>query len=201
MRIVSDKEFLSFFVQFLETKSALAFIKFWIDSDSFKTSAELCTTAAIASQGHKERWRSPNAQRPQSANSERGDVSPRRRVLSKSVSLNIGAFERGEAEETISLGGYSELLDSELLRAEADPLTEPVPRHGMPDRLLGDGSSQANSMSDICVTCDYGAIDTVTAISSEADEDDDEDAMERKEKGMDFELYWIGVSCFGLFAH
>lgn len=199
MRIVSDKEFLSFFVQFLETKSALAFIKFWLDADSFKTSAELCASTATASQSHKERWRSPIVQRPQSANSERGDVSPRRRVLSKSVSLNIGAFERGEAEETISLSGYSELLDRELVRAEADPLTEPVPRNGMPDRLLGDGSSQTNSMNDICVTCDYGAIDTVTAtaISSEADEDDDEDAMERKEKGMN---WYCGASCLGHFA-
>lgn len=202
MRIVSDKEFLSFFVQFLEVKSALAFIKFWIDADSFKSSAELCITAS-AGPAQTERWRSPIPHRPQSANSERSDVSPRRRLLSKSVSLNIGAFERGEPEETISLGAYSELLDNELARAEADgeqPTTiennkEHVTKCNSQNpsasgRLLGDGSSQTNSMTNVSDICDYGAVDSkvlaapvtgtpkARTISSEAEEDDDEESGE-----------------------
>lgn len=160
MRIVSNKEFLSYFVQFLETKSALALIKFWIDADSFKTSAELCTTASPP-----ERWRSPIYRRPLSANSIRSDASPRRRVLSKSVSLNIGALEHSEPDDALSLGAYSELLDSELNHAEDEPSTQ---------RDVGDGSSQTNSMTNVSDICDYAGTEFRTKGCGRESAEDDE---------------------------
>lgn len=174
MRIVSNKEFLSYFVQFLETKSALALIKFYIDADSFQTSAELCAPPAIS-----ERWRSTLPRRPLSANSERSDASPRRRVISKSVSLNIGALERGEPDDALSLGAYSEMLDRELSHADEEPSTQ---------RDVGDGSSQTNSMTNVSDICDFAATEFRTKGCGRETGDDDDRLENGEGKGKNEEI-------------
>lgn len=175
MRIVSNKEFLSYFVQFLETKSALALIKFYIDADSFQTSAELCAPAAAS-----ERWRSSLPRRPLSANSERSDASPRRRVISKSVSLNIGgALERGEPDDALSLGAYSEMLDRELRHGDDEPSTQ---------RDVGDGSSQTNSMTNVSDICDFAATEFRTKGCGRETGDDDDRVENGDDKGKNGEV-------------
>ncbi|GAB0093275.1 A-kinase anchor protein 10, mitochondrial [Sergentomyia squamirostris] len=42
LAILAEKSSLCYFVQFLEERKALALIKFWLDAESFRTSAELC---------------------------------------------------------------------------------------------------------------------------------------------------------------
>lgn len=41
-QIVSDKNYLSYFIQFLDSQKALPLIKFWLDAESFKLAAEQC---------------------------------------------------------------------------------------------------------------------------------------------------------------
>lgn len=40
--IVADKNYLSYFIQFLDSRKALPLIKFWLDAESFRIAAELC---------------------------------------------------------------------------------------------------------------------------------------------------------------
>lgn len=175
---MADKSFLCYFVQFLETRSALALIKFWIDADSFKSSAELCSTNPRRT--HPRPHTTQN--RPSSANGEHGNKSPRRKVLSKSFSLNIGAFDREEPDpdDSLSLDAISDLVDDD--RAEdtddADELREDVSTEPTALRDVGDGSSKANSMTNVSDICNYGPLD-FPAKSAECDKDGGNEMCEK----------------------
>uniref|UniRef100_A0A6B2EG33 RGS domain-containing protein n=1 Tax=Phlebotomus kandelakii TaxID=1109342 RepID=A0A6B2EG33_9DIPT len=60
LEILSEKSSLCYFVQFLEERKALSLIKFWLDAESFRTSAQVCekpeelrksTTKSTSSEG------------------------------------------------------------------------------------------------------------------------------------------------------
>ncbi|XP_055306260.1 A-kinase anchor protein 10, mitochondrial isoform X2 [Sitodiplosis mosellana] len=112
-RIVSDRSCLCYFVQYLEQKSALPLIRFWLDVESFKSSAEQCGQ-------HRNRI------------NKRTSVKS---AIGRSVSLDGMAMHRDDF--------YSAYHD------EIDERNE-VNLNELPsERDNGDGSSDANSMTNL----------------------------------------------------
>lgn len=85
LHIVNNKNALSYFVQFLDTRDALALIKFWLDADSFRiaAAAELSRTNSLPGTplliDHHHQQSHPSGHTPRYAS---------RPLLSKSVSLD-----------------------------------------------------------------------------------------------------------------
>lgn len=103
-------------------------------------------------------------------------------MLSKSVSLNIGAYDRGEPDpdDSMSLDAISDLMDDDREEDtdEADELHEDVLAEPTALRDVGDGSSKANSMTNVSDICNYGRHE-YPAKSAECDEDDGSDTREK----------------------
>lgn len=122
LRIVTDKNCLCYFVQYLEQKSALPLIKFWLDAESFKSSAIMCTE-----RGPQQISRQPSGHR---RTKSLGGNNPKS-TLKKSISLDCGiSIVSCEYRDTPTLNLSK--FDEEL-----------------PVRDSGDGSSEANSMTNL----------------------------------------------------
>lgn len=116
-RIVGDKNCLCYFVQFLEQKLALPKIKFWLDAESFRSSADACVE--------------------RSAREAKGAARLHRRA--KSLGGRSGSFE-------CDSNGFS---DDVSLSSELDGATLGLTRDS------GDGSSDANSMTNLSDICEH----------------------------------------------
>lgn len=95
LQIVTNKNCLSYFVQFLDTHNALPLIKFWLDADSFRTAAaaELSLPGTpYSEEKHKFRLEL-NAHHRHPENSQ---ALPKA-TLSKSVSLDMANFRSSSA--------------------------------------------------------------------------------------------------------
>lgn len=130
-RIVGDRNCLCYFVQYLEHKSALPLIRFWLDVESFKSSAEQCV-------------------HPKSMQKR---MLPKA-IIGRSISLDGMALNRDDF--------YNSYHDDELTDADR---TESNLNELPSERDMGDGSSNANSMtnlSDIYERNDDDQLDTVS---------------------------------------
>lgn len=128
LRIVTDKNCLCYFVQYLEQKSALPLIKFWLDAESFKSSAMTC-----AERGPQQIGRQPGGHR---RTKSLGGNNPKS-ALVKSISLDCSVVPCEYRDDpTLNLSE----LDEEL-----------------PMRDSGDGSSEANSMTNLSDICEQDA--------------------------------------------
>lgn len=124
IRIVNDRICLCYFVQYLDQKSALPLIKFWMDVESFKSSLEQCSNSNINNNNNQKRF-----------GAKHGLFNDEAKIV-RSISLD-GNMLMDRDDFCATYNGQSmEKLDEIL--AERDN---------------GDGSSDAQSMtnsSDIC---------------------------------------------------
>lgn len=132
-RIVSDRSCLCYFVQYLEQKSALPLIRFWLDVESFKSSAEQCGS-------HRTR-----------ANRR----APTKAAIGRSVSLDGMALHRDDY-----YGAYADELDE---RNEVNLNELPSERDN------GDGSSDANSMTNLSDIYERNDDDQLESLSMDED--------------------------------
>lgn len=131
---MNDASCLCYFVQFLEQKSALPLIRFWLDVESFKSSAD---------QSHHPR----NVQKRMSA-----------KAIGRSVSLDGIALNRDDY--------YSAYHDEESPDADK---TESNLNELPSERDNGDGSSDANSMTNLSDIYERDDDDQLDSISMDDD--------------------------------
>lgn len=114
---MNDRNCLCYFVQYLEQKSALPLIRFWLDVESFKSSAEQC--------GHYHHH--PHAR------------SKRKPGIGRSISLDGIALNRDDFYNIYHNQTHDD--DPNTLNSNSNELP--------PERDNGDGSSDANSMTNL----------------------------------------------------
>lgn len=164
LRIVTDKNCLCYFVQYLEQKSALPLIKFWLDAESFKSSAKTCIDRGahhvIGKRvgGHR-RTKSLGGNNPNCA-------------LGKSISLDCGiSAMRDECvhDDLTSLNSSTNELDEEMSNG--------IQSMACTMRDSGDGSSEANSMTNLSDICEQdGEIESTKLNATNSMERDEVDA-------------------------
>lgn len=142
-RIVSDRNCLGYFVQYLEQKSALPLIRFWLDVESFKSSAEQCSSQR--KYGNKR--------------------VATKSAIGRSVSLDGMALNRDDF--------YSAYND------EIDERNETNLNELPSERDNGDGSSDANSMTNLSDIYERNDDDQLESLSM----DDDAGAQKILENG------------------
>lgn len=153
-RIVNDRNCLCYFVQYLEQKSALPLIRFWLEVEGFKSSAEQC--------GHQ--------QQHSKLTSKRFAHKP---PIGRSVSLDGIALNRDDFYNTFHQQSHDDdtSLDLGGKFAEFDPNNTLSSSNDLPsERDNGDGSSDANSMtnlSDICERNDDDQLDDAVSMDNE----------------------------------
>lgn len=165
LRIVNDKNCLCYFVQYLEQKSALPWIKFWLDAESFKSATEMClnerTTGSASSTGRRTR-------RINRTNSSDGAVAVQKGSLTKSISFDCGIVSNSN--------GICDDASSMSLSLDEDCKTHNYRDIGHTVRDSGDGSSDANSMtnlSDICEQDSENGDNNAKCVTALSDDDDD----------------------------
>lgn len=162
LRIVTDKNCLCYFVQYLEQKSALPLIKFWLDAESFKSSATICTER----NHHQSSGKGIGGHRR--TKSLGGNIS--KGTLGKSISLDCGISSiRDEYvhDDLPSLNLSVNELDEDLLQNGIQSMACTM-------RDSGDGSSEANSMTNLSDICEQDGEIECTKLNATTTECDDE---------------------------
>lgn len=156
-RIINDRNCLCYFVQYLEQKSALPLIRFWLEVESFKSSAEQC--------GHHQH--EPNLSRLMSKR-----LTPKP-AIGRSVSLDGIALNRNDFYNAFHQQSHDDdtPLDADGKCTDFDPNSTLSSSNELPpERDNGDGSSDANSMtnlSDIYERNDDDQLDDAISMDNE----------------------------------
>lgn len=166
-RIIGDKSCLCYFVQFLEQKFALPLIKFWLDAESFKTSANLCIESDVDLR----------------KGVSNGNISiaggRHRRVKSLSGKSNSFEFDAISGGDDESQNSASDHVDS----VECSAMT----------RDSGDGSSDVHSMTNLSDICEHDdEVDGNANPTRDLSEEHDADTVSIRE--MDGRKSAIGAS-------